>query len=90
MADYYRTIYGSDRGRKGGRSALGSLLDIAMLVVTLGVIVLFMMTLIVPKIHPARSEELSTLGLIAPFTYAAVLVLMLYWKAISQNWKKVA
>ena len=81
MADYYRTTYGSDRGRKGGRSALGALLDIAMLVVTLGVIVLFMMTLIVPKIHPARSEELSTLGLIAPFTYAAVLVLMLYWIA---------
>lgn len=81
MADYYRTTYGSERGRKGGRSALGSLLDVVMLVVTLGVIVLFMMTLIVPKIHPARSEELSTLGLIAPFTYAAVLVLMLYWIA---------
>ena len=81
MADYYRTTYGSERGRKGGRSVLGSLLDVVMLVVTLGVIVLFMMTLIVPTIHPARSEEFSTLGLVAPFTYAAVLVLMLYWIA---------
>ena len=81
MADYYRTTYGSERGRKGGRSVLGSLLDVVMLVVTLGVIVLFMMTLIVPTIHPARSEEFSTLGLVAPFTYAAVLLLMLYWIA---------
>ena len=81
MADYYKTTYGSENGRKRGRSALGTLLDMVMLVVTLGVIVLFLMTIIVPTVHPERSQELSTLGLVAPFTYTAVLVLMLYWIA---------
>lgn len=81
MADYYKTTYGSENGRKRGRSALGTLLDMVMLIVTLGVIVLFLMTIIVPTVHPERSQELSTLGLVAPFTYTAVLVLMLYWIA---------
>ena len=81
MADYYKTTYGSENGRKRGRSALGTLLDMVMLIVTLGVVVLFLMTIIVPSVHPERSQELSTLGLVAPFTYTAVLVLMLYWIA---------
>ena len=84
MADYYKTTYGSERRR--GRSALGALLDIGMLVVSLGVIVLFLMTIIVPTMHPERSQELSTLGLIAPFTYTAVLLLMLYWIA---RWRPI-
>ena len=42
MADYYKTTYGSERRR--GRSALGALLDVGMLVVSLGVVVLFLTT----------------------------------------------
>ena len=84
MADYYKTTYGSERRR--GRSALGALLDVGMLVVSLGVIVLFLTTIIMPSMHPQRSQELSTLGLIAPFTYAAVLLLMLYWIA---RWRPI-
>ena len=84
MADYYKTTYGSERRR--GRSALGALLDVGMLVVSLGVVVLFLTTIIMPSMHPQRSQELSTLGLIAPFTYAAVLLLMLYWIA---RWRPI-
>ena len=84
MADYYKTTYGSERRR--GRSALGALLDVGMLVVSLGVIVLFLTTIIMPLMHPQRSQELSTLGLIAPFTYTAVLLLMLYWIA---RWRPI-
>ena len=36
--------------------------------------------------HPARAQELSTLGLVAPFTYTAVLLLMLYWIA---RWRPI-
>lgn len=57
-----------------------------MLVVSLGVVVLFLTTIIMPSMHPQRSQELSTLGLIAPFTYAAVLLLMLYWIA---RWRPI-
>ncbi len=84
MADYYKTTYGSER--RQGRSALGALLDVGMLVVSLGVVVLFLTTIIMPSMHPQRSQELSTLGLIAPFTYAAVLLLMLYWIA---RWRPI-
>ena len=84
MADYYKTTHGSERRR--GRSALGALLDVGMLVVSLGVVVLFLTTIIMPSMHPERSQELSTLGLIAPFTYAAVLLLMLYWIA---RWRPI-
>ena len=84
MADYYKTTYGSERRR--GRSALGALLDVGMLVVSLGVVVLFLTTIIMPSMHPERSQELSTLGLIAPFTYTAVLLLMLYWIA---RWRPI-
>lgn len=84
MADYYKTTYGSERRK--GRSVLGVLLDLVMLVVSLGIVVLFLMTLIVPTMHPARAQELSTLGLVAPFTYTAVLLLMLYWIA---RWRPI-
>ena len=84
MADYYKTTYGSERRK--GRSVLGVLLDLVMLVVSLGIVVLFLMTLIVPTMHPARAQELSTLGLVAPFSYTAVLLLMLYWIA---RWRPI-
>ena len=80
-AEYYKTTYGAERRRKGGRSVLGILLDGVMLIVTLAVVALFILTLFVPAVHPEHLGELSTLGIVAPFTYAAVLVLMLYWIA---------
>lgn len=79
--EFYKTTYGGERRKRGERSVLGGLIDGVMLLITLAVVVLFVTTLIVPTINPQQAQELSTLGLVAPFTYAAVLVLMLYWIA---------
>lgn len=78
-AEYYKTTYGAEHRAKKGRSVFGVLLDSVMFLVTLAVVALFIATLIIPNINPVRAQELSTLGLIAPFTYAAILVLTLYW-----------
>ncbi len=80
MADYYGSTYGSVSGRrKRQRSAAGLLLDMVMGVVTLGVVALFVATLFVPTLDPREWGWVSTLGLIAPFVYAAQAMLTLYW-----------
>lgn len=79
MADYYGRSYSSVGGRRRQRSATGLLLDIAMGVVTLCVVALFITTLFVPTLDPREWGWLSTLGLIAPFVYAAQALLTLYW-----------
>lgn len=80
MADYYGSTYGSVSGRrKRQRSAVGLLLDMVMGVVTLGVVALFVATLFVPMLDPREWGWVSTLGLIAPFVYAAQAMLTLYW-----------
>ena len=80
MADYYGSTYGSVSGRrKRQRSAAGLLLDMVMGVVTLGVVALFVATLFVPMLDPREWGWVSTLGLIAPFVYAAQAMLTLYW-----------
>lgn len=80
MADYYGSTYGSVSGRrKRQRSATGLLLDMVMGVVTLGVVALFVATLFVPMLDPREWGWVSTLGLIAPFVYAAQAMLTLYW-----------
>lgn len=80
MADYYGSTYGSVSGRrKRQRSAAGLLIDMVMGVVTLGVVALFVATLFVPMLDPREWGWVSTLGLIAPFVYAAQAMLTLYW-----------
>ena len=80
MADYYGRSYSSPSGRRRNqRSASGLLLDIVMGVVTLCVVALFIATLFVPTLDPREWSTLSTLGLIAPFVYAAQALLTLYW-----------
>ena len=80
MADYYGRSYSSPSGRRRNqRSASGLLLDIVRGVVTLCVVALFIATLFVPTLDPREWSTLSTLGLIAPFVYAAQALLTLYW-----------
>ncbi len=80
MADYYGGTYSSFSGRhRKQRSSAGLLIDIAMGVVTLCVVVLFVATLLVPTLDPREWGVLSTLGLVAPFVYAAQALLTLYW-----------
>lgn len=80
MADYYGRTYSSPSGRrKNQRSTVGLLVDIAMGIVTLCVVALFVATLIVPTLDPREWGWVSTLGLVAPFVYAAQALLTLYW-----------
>ncbi|MBO5464191.1 MAG: endonuclease/exonuclease/phosphatase family protein [Alistipes sp.] len=78
-AEFYNTSYSSTKRKKGGNSFLGLLADSLFFVVTIGVVALFLITLFIPTINPHKAEELSTIGLVAPFVYVAVLFLTLYW-----------
>lgn len=79
MADYYGKSRSSSARRKHHRSVGGTMLDIVVGIVTLGVVTAFIATLCVPKLDPREWGELSTLGLIAPFVYVAQALLTLYW-----------
>lgn len=78
-AEFYNSSYSSNQRRKGGRSVGGIMLDTLIFVVTIAVVALFVLTLFIPTINPHKAQELSTIGLVAPFTYSALLVLTLYW-----------
>lgn len=78
-AEFYNSSYSSNQRRKGGRSVGGIMLDTLIFVVTIAVAALFVLTLFIPTINPHKVQELSTIGLVAPFTYSALLVLTLYW-----------
>ena len=89
MAEYYRNDYGSSERRRPRRSALGTVVDGVMAVVTLAVAAVFALTLLVPVVDPHESGEFSTVGLVAPFVYAGQLLLTLYW-IIRWRWAAMA
>ena len=78
MADYYRTTYSSG-SRREGRSAVGIIADMVVGVITVAVTLLFIVTLFVPHLDPRNWSEITTLGIVAPFVYAAQALLTLYW-----------
>lgn len=78
MADYYRTTYSSG-SRREGRSAVGVIADMVVGVITVAVTLLFVVTLFVPHLDPRNWSEITTLGIVAPFVYAAQALLTLYW-----------
>ena len=78
MADYYRTTYSSG-SRREGRSAVGIIADMVVGVITVAVTLLFVVTLFVPHLDPRNWSEITTLGIVAPFVYAAQALLTLYW-----------
>lgn len=78
-AEFYKTSYSSSSRKQGERSFLGFIIDSLFFVVTIAVVALFFVTLFIPLINPHKAQELSTIGLVAPFVYAAVLLLTLYW-----------
>lgn len=91
MAEYYgKSSYSSSsRRHRGGRSAVGTMLDLVVGVMTLAVVALFILTLFVPKLDPREWGEVSTLGLIAPFIYAVQALLTLYWIVRWRLWVAV-
>ena len=83
MEDYY-----SDFRRKPKRRGIVMwLLDTLMSFAMIAVIILSLITLFVPYIAPDSMWYFSLLGLVAPVTYVAVLILTLYW-IIRWRWKR--
>lgn len=76
-SEYYRTTYGSTRGQH--RSALGILFDVVMAFVSIIVAATFFLILLLPTLDPRSCNELSVLGLVAPFVYIAQAAVTIYW-----------
>lgn len=79
MAEFYRDTTSYGERRKKRRSVAGLVFDIVMMALSACVAVLFVATLLVPALGPDVTGWVSTVGLIAPFVYAAQLLLTLYW-----------
>ena len=86
-SEFYRTTYGAERGQQ--RSLLGIMFDVVMAVMTIIVAATFFLTLILPTLDPRSCNELSTLGLIAPFVYVAQAVVTIYWIVRWRPWVAV-
>ncbi len=82
MASGYYNEYGGYGERPAGkrrRNWLLWLLDGVLTVVTLAVGITMLLTYFVPYVNPARVWFFPVLGLAAPITYVASVILMLYW-----------
>ena len=88
MSEFYRTTYSSDARRKH-RSVVGIIADVLFFVLTVAVVVLFVLTLFVPRLDPRVWGELTTLGIVAPFVYAAQALMTLYWIMRWRMWVAV-
>lgn len=79
MAEYYDE-YRSGNGRKRSRrGAVMLLLDAVMTVLAYLAVVAMVLTLCAPYVHPGGSRIFPILGLGAPLTYVATVLLALYW-----------
>lgn len=78
MADEYYSDY-KRYPRSRRRSILTLLFDGFMTLLTIGVGVAMILTLLVPFINPSKVAFFPLLGLIAPAVYIATIVLALFW-----------
>ena len=79
MAAEYYNGYGERRPAKRRRSWIVWLLDVAMTLLSAVVAVVLALTYLVPYVNPSRVWFFPALGLAAPITYVAGVMLMLYW-----------
>lgn len=79
MASEYYNSYGERPAGKQRRSWILWLLDGAMTLLSAVVVVLLVLTYLVPCVNPSRVWFFPVLGLAAPITYVAGVILMLYW-----------
>ncbi|WP_417014997.1 endonuclease/exonuclease/phosphatase family protein [Alistipes sp.] len=79
MAAEYYNGYGERRSEKRRRSWIVWLLDAVMTLLSAVVAVVLVLTYLVPYVNPSRVWFFPALGLAAPITYVAGVVLMLYW-----------
>lgn len=78
MAEYYGG-YGYGREEKSRRSWFGRLADGIVTILTLLAAAALVLTYVAPYINPASVWIFSILGLAAPATYLAAVLLTLYW-----------
>lgn len=80
-SEYYNSSYGDRPEQKGKRrrSWVLWLLDGVLTVLTAVVAVTLVLTYFVPYVNPSRVWFFPVLGLAAPITYVAAVILMLYW-----------
>lgn len=79
MASEYYDGYGGRPSRKPRRSAVLWTLDLVATLLTLVVGAAMTLTYFVPWVNPGRVWFFPVLGLAAPATYVASVILMLYW-----------
>ena len=79
MASEYYSGYGERPAGKRRRSWALWLLDGVMTALSLVVAVTLVLTYFVPHVNPSRVWFFPVLGLAAPITYVAAVILMLYW-----------
>ncbi|MDE5637950.1 MAG: endonuclease/exonuclease/phosphatase family protein [Alistipes sp.] len=91
MSDDYYYDFSRRSGReRPSRSVAMLFVDFLMTLLTAVVAVVFVLTLVVPHVRPAYLGILPVLGLVAPWTYAVAVVLMLYWIVRWQWWRASA
>ena len=79
MASEYYSGYGERPAGKCRRNWALWLLDGVMTALSLVVAVTLVLTYFVPHVNPSRVWFFPVLGLAAPITYVAAVILMLYW-----------
>lgn len=78
MSDYYEGM-GEPDARRSRRSLAGRLLDVVTALCSLAVAVAMVLTFVAPYVRPEGSWIFPVLGLAAPATYLATVLLTLYW-----------
>lgn len=79
MAEYYKGIYERGGKKKSSRNIFIILFNIFTYVISLLTIVAVLLTYMAPYVNPKHFWVLSILGLCAPATYFATLLLLMYW-----------
>ena len=86
MPEYYYASPNDPERRSHRRSFAGRLFDFVMVIISIVVMVVVLLSYLAPIVSPHRMWILSLLGLGAPFSYALMVLLILYW-VIRWRWK---
>ena len=86
MPEYYYASPNDSERRSHRRSFAGRLFDFVIVIISIVVMVVVLLSYLAPVVSPHRMWILSLLGLGAPFSYAVLVLLILYW-VIRWRWK---
>ena len=86
MPEYYYASPNDSERRSHRRSLAGRLFDFVIVIISIVVMVVVLLSYLATIVSPHRMWILSLLGLGAPFSYAVLVLLILYW-VIRWRWK---